>query len=871
MACASDGPPTQIDNIVNSVVVNLSRNLTVGQSVQADAVARSASGGELTGVTLTWSSSNPFVATVTQTGMVTAVAPGKADITASAADHTATVTVTVLAPPSKLAIVTQPGATAMSSAALSPQPAIELRDADDNAVPAANIDVTASLASGSGTLGGTLTATTNESGVATFSSLSIVGTGAFTLRFASADLPAVTSSTITVAAGVATQLSITQQPSATVSSGAAFPQQPKIQLLDASNNAVSQANVVVTAAIASGTGTLGGTLTARTNASGVATFTGLTISGLGAHTLRFSAPGLGQATSSAITVNPGAASKLTITTQPSSTVQNGVALAQNPVIQVRDAGNNAIAQAGVVVTAAIGSGGGALSGTTTATTDASGVATFTNLVITGTAGARTLSFSAPSLTSITSSSINVTAGAASQVVITTQPSTAALSGVAFTNQPAVRLRDASGNNVSQSGVTITASIASGTGTLGGTATASTNTSGVATFTNLSITSAAGAFTLRFSSGSLTAATSGTITISVPGTPTALSITTQPSSSASSGVAFGVQPVIQLRDASNNAVAQSGVVVTAAIATGGGTLGGTTTATTNASGVATFTNLSITGTDGARTISFTAPSLTSVTSNSISVSAGGGTGLYPNRPSNFTNSTEIDFSQTPPALPDNVDRPIAGTNWNMIFFGDDAGGSNWTNISDASAPQSAPGIWQGRWAAGSYGGGVIGAGSGHGIGNVFTYAASGTNRLYMSLRVYFDFDPSQWHPISNKFVNLEGDHSLILMQLMEGGNWRHAEELGASGFPSFWVDPSNSAGQVTDPAVPNRQWTQIELLIDIPNHIYKIWQDGVLTTNATPTFASTRINTVGIYAFRGGGGETLSTTLYYKYDHFFVAW
>jgi hypothetical protein len=72
-------------------------------------------------------------------------------------------------------------------------------------------------------------------------------------------------------------------------------------------------------------------------------------------------------------------------------------------------------------------------------------------------------------------------------------------------------------------------------------------------------------------------------------------------------------------------------------------------------------------------------------------------------------------------------------------------------------------------------------------------------------------------------------------------------------------------------VPNRQWTQIEILIDIPNHVYKIWQDGVLTTNASPSFASTRINAVGVYAFRGGGGETLSTDLYYKYDHFFIAW
>ncbi|HEY7089658.1 MAG TPA: hypothetical protein VH518_16285 [Tepidisphaeraceae bacterium] len=259
--------------------------------------------------------------------------------------------------------------------------------------------------------------------------------------------------------------------------------------------------------------------------------------------------------------------------------------------------------------------------------------------------------------------------------------------------------------------------------------------------------------------------------------------------------------------------------------------------------------------------------TSLPADSISRSAGG---LYPNRPASFTQSSEIDFSQAIPSQPDNVDRPISGASgWNMIYFGD-----NWTKTTDGGAPESSPGIWQGRWAAGAYGGGVLGQGSGHGIGNLFTYAADGTDRLYMSMEVYFDFDASQWHPISNKFVNLEGNNSLILMQLMEGGNWRHAEELGGA---SFWVDndvvsgEAHIAGQVANPPVPNRRWTQIEVLVDLPNHVFKIWQDGVLTTNAAPNFASTKIKTVGIYAFRGGGGETLSTDLSYKYDHFFIAW
>src|SRR2546421_4661361 len=67
--------------------------------------------------------------------------------------------------------------------------------------------------------------------------------------------------------------------------------------------------------------------------------------------------------------------------------------------------------------------------------------------------------------------------------------------------------------------------------------------------------------------------------------------------------------IQVRDAAGNPVNQAGVVVTAAIATGGGTLGGTLTATTLGTGVASFTDLAISGTAGDRPLSFSATGLT----------------------------------------------------------------------------------------------------------------------------------------------------------------------------------------------------------------------------------------------------------------------
>src|SRR6185437_4754524 len=113
--------------------------------------------------------------------------------------------------------------------------------------------------------------------------------------------------------------------------------------------------------------------------------------------------------------------------------------------------------------------------------------------------------------------------------------------------------------------------------------------------------------------------SATVTVTAPAA-TQLRIVTQPSATAQGGVPFPQQPAIQLNSASGTSVGQGGVVVTAAIATGGGTLGGTTTATTNANGTAAFTNLSITGSAGPRTLVFNAAGLSGATSNGVNVTA-----------------------------------------------------------------------------------------------------------------------------------------------------------------------------------------------------------------------------------------------------------
>src|SRR5208283_1815748 len=74
------------------------------------------------------------------------------------------------------------------------------------------------------------------------------------------------------------------------------------------------------------------------------------------------------------------------------------------------------------------------------------------------------------------------------------------------------------------------------------------------------------------------------------TATKLVVHTQPSSTATAGVAFGTQPVIYEEDQNGNLeTGDNSTVVTVALSTGTGPLQGTTTATVSG-GVATFTNL-----------------------------------------------------------------------------------------------------------------------------------------------------------------------------------------------------------------------------------------------------------------------------------------
>lgn len=121
------------------------------------------------------------------------------NVTQPSPDDVSPALVVAAGAPASVKLSKQPPAGALDEEVWDPsvQPIVLVKDAANIAVP--NVIVTASVATGSGTLQGTVTATTTASGTAKFIDLGIAGTGPHTLRFA-AGAVSQTSNTITLSA-----------------------------------------------------------------------------------------------------------------------------------------------------------------------------------------------------------------------------------------------------------------------------------------------------------------------------------------------------------------------------------------------------------------------------------------------------------------------------------------------------------------------------------------------------------------------------------------------------------------------------------------------------------------------------------------------
>lgn len=98
----------------------------------------------------------------------------------------------------------------------------------------------------------------------------------------------------------------------------------------------------------------------------------------------------------------------------------------------------------------------------------------------------------------------------------------------------------------------------------------------------------------------------------------LAITTQPTAQVQSGQVFAQQPLLTLLDGSGTGI--SGVDVTVFLVSGSASLGGTLTISTNSSGEAQFTDLTLTGSNGFNVLGFSITGSSNfVISNSVEIS------------------------------------------------------------------------------------------------------------------------------------------------------------------------------------------------------------------------------------------------------------
>ncbi|HEY6109621.1 MAG TPA: Ig-like domain-containing protein [Gemmatimonadales bacterium] len=624
VACKSDtiGPPATVASVLVSAP---NSTVPITGTLQLSAVPRDAGGNPLSGRPVAWSSGDTAVARVSSGGLVTGRSLGTVTITATVEGIPGSMVITVVTgPPARLSFLVQPSSTT-SGTAISPAVQVEVQDAAGNRVTVASTSIT--LALGANPKNGSLAGTTVQAatnGVATFSNLTIdsAATG-YTVAAAATGLTGATSSAFNITVGAAAKLGFLVQPASTTG-GATISPAVRVEIRDAGGNRVTAATNGVTLAIGTNpkNGTLGGTVSGAA-VSGVATFNTLTIDSAGTgYTLIANATGLTAATSATFNVAVGPAASLAFLVQPTSSA-GGIAIAPAVQVEVRDAGGNRVTTATTSISLAIGNNptGGTLSGTNPVAA-VNGVAAFSNLSIDKNGSGYSLVATAGGLAGATSTPFNIATGGATKLAFIVQP--AGTTGGATLSPVQVEIQDAGGNRVGGANNAITLAFGANpkNGALGGTTTLAAS-NGQATFSDLTIDSAATGYTLAASATGLSGATSNSFDITV-GVAATLAFGQQPTSTTG-GTTITPPVNVRILDLGGN-LTTSGANVTLAITAGSGTAGahlsgGTNVTVAAVAGIATFGTLSIDSTGTNYTLRATSGTLTAATSGAFNITVG----------------------------------------------------------------------------------------------------------------------------------------------------------------------------------------------------------------------------------------------------------
>src|SRR5437016_3824855 len=475
-----------------------------------------------------------------------------------------------------------------------------------------------------------------------------------------------------------TQLAFLQQPE-NLLAGHQFSQTVKVRADDAHGNKVASFTGNVTVALANNPGgaTLSGTTTVAA-VDGIAIFSDLGLDKTGAgYTLTASASGGGPVapTSAAVDVAPGPATQLDFTVEP-TTATAGTALAPSLRVTALDAAENLVPTFTGNVTVAFGgtSGEGSTLGGTTTVAAVNGVATFGDLTVSQTGTGYWFTASATGLARAASSAFDVTAGAATQLVFSTEPRTTVAD---HQISPAVKVRalDALGNPVPRftGSVSIAAGNNPGGCTLGGTTTV-VAVNGALPDALLSFSQTGTGYWFTASATGLARAASNAFAVTA-GAATELVFGTEPGTTVAN---HQISPAVKVRalDAFGNIAAGFTGAVGIALGSnpGGATLSGTTPVGA-VGGIATYLDLSVNKAGTGYTLTASASGVPSVTSTAFDVTPGAATQLaFTVQPANPKAGAEVSRA-VQRTTRDGAGNPVPGYSGNVtVTLGNNPGGS-----------------------------------------------------------------------------------------------------------------------------------------------------------------------------------------------------
>jgi uncharacterized protein YjdB len=472
-ACKGSSSPTPpVTGTVPVATVDVSPtpvSLVVGATSQLTATTKSAAGATLTGRTVSWSSSDQTIASVSTSGLVTGVKAGSATVTATSEGISKGVPVTISALPVATVDISP------SPASVSVSATIQLTATPKSSTGAALTDrqvawsvadqTVATITTGgllTGVKAGSTTATATIEGISKDVSVTVSA-----IAVASVD---VAPSPASVNVGASVSLTATPRSSTGV---ALTDRQVKWSIADATIATISASGSL--------TGVKPGTTTATATSEGIHKDV-------------------------AVTVNANAVSVLTFATQPSNATA-GVAITPAIQVQLKDSFGNIVPSSATVtltVTGGAGDGGGA---TGLSVSAVNGVATFSNVVLTHKGTAYQLVASANGVQT-TSSAFNIAAAAAAAIAKVAGDAQTAVAGTVLPTSPSVRVTDAFGNGVN--GVTVTFAPASGSGSVTA-GTPTTDANGAASVGSWTVGPTMGPNTLNVTSGSAATTFNATVT------------------------------------------------------------------------------------------------------------------------------------------------------------------------------------------------------------------------------------------------------------------------------------------------------------------------------------------------------------------------